>query len=490
MSKVKGHLLYCMRAVCCCKRLGMLAFLYGLALMNPVATFAQNLPQQEKSAPSSRVRSEQVPRAPGPSPAINQQARPVIPIHRPVHIAAVVNEEVITSAQVEDRALLLIALTGGGDTPQAQAQMLRRALQMLIDETLQLQEAKRYSITVSKQEIDGAIATMEQVRGRPKGALLGFVKASGLSVDSIKRQFEAQVAWNKTVSRKLKRSITITDDEIARAQQMSAQKHGTPQVLIAALSVPIKPEKAGDEKAAAMAESLGKKAAQGFSFDALARDAASDSAAKDAVVVVPPVWIDESRLEPAMAAALRAIDTGQMTKPLRSQQTYQIVKLMDRRDIEPLAADAEIALKQITLAIPSAANAAQIDAIKQAASAVQKNPGSCDENNIGAVDTVKGLEVAVHYQRIKAQQVPANLQPLILPLKVGEVSQPYVTQKGVELTLLCEKIEAPVPLPDKEKIRQRLFAERAQLEAEKYLRNLKRDAFIDIRNTAQASVKQ
>lgn len=401
---------------------------------------------------------------------------PALPIHRPVRIAAVVNEEVITSAEVEDRALLLIALIGGGKTPQERTQMITRALQMLIDETLELQEAKRNSITVSKGEIDEAIAVTEKARARPKGALLGFVKASGLSVASIKRQFEAQVAWNKTVSRKLKRSITITDGEIARAQQLTLSKHGTAQVLIAALSVPIKPEKSGAKQAALTAEALGEKAASGFSFDALAREAQQKE-----VVIVPPVWIDEARLEPAMAQALRSIEKGQMTKPLRSQQTYQIVKLMDRREIEPLSPDTEIALKHITLAVPQKSNAAQIDNVMQIASEVQKNPGSCDEKNVAGIDNVQGLDIAVDYKRMRAKDVSTALQPLILPLKVGEVSQPYASKNGVELSMLCEKIEAPQPLPDKEQIRERLFSERAQLEAEKYLRNLKRDAFVEVR---------
>jgi peptidyl-prolyl cis-trans isomerase SurA len=66
-------------------------------------------------------------------------------------------------------------------------------------------------------------------------------------------------------------------------------------------------------------------------------------------------------------------------------------------------------------------------------------------------------------------------------LNVTEVSEPFATKQGIQMLMLCEKIEPASALPDRKQVERKLFAEKIELEAEKHLRNLKRDAFIEIK---------
>lgn len=403
--------------------------------------------------------------------------RIVLPMDRPMGIAAVVNEDVITSQDVEDRALLVMALTGVGANERDRAALVSKTLSMLIDESLQMQEAKRNGVSVTDKEVDDAFLTMEKTRGRPPGSLLQFVAASNLSEPSLRAQFKAELAWHKTVLKKLRRQIAISDAEVTRAQQTAMNPRMRQQVQIAAIAVPVRtPE--DEAKAAALARELADKLTKGASFDALG---ATLSGSKDARPI-PALWLDEEQLEPPVAQALRALAPGDTTQPLRSLNTYQIIKLLARREIAPVSPKTEVAVKQMQLRLAANAPAKEVDALMSIAKSVQENPGTCGEPGIAGVSDFTGMDIKVNYLRTTVGAMSPEMRGLVLPLGVGETTAPYATKDGLELLMLCEKIEAPYMAPDAKDVRDKLMGERAELEAEKLLRNLKRDAFIDIRS--------
>ena len=81
-------------------------------------------------------------------------------------IAAVVNNDIVTLDDVGARLLLLMRSSGIPDTPQNRQQLQRRVLQQLIDEKLEIQEAKRYKVVADKNEVERAleVATQEGFR--------------------------------------------------------------------------------------------------------------------------------------------------------------------------------------------------------------------------------------------------------------------------------------------------------------------------------------
>lgn len=422
--------------------------------------------------PAHAAAPKQAAKLPAPEPVS-------LPMDRPMGIAAVVNNDIITSQDVEDRALLLMALTGTGADEKERAALIGRTLGMLIDEALQTQEAKRTGVGVTDKEVSDAISAMERSRGREPGSLLAFIRASHLSEASLRKQFAAQLAWHQTVLKKLRRTINPTDAEIARAQQTALAPRKRQQLQVAAIAVPIAaPGAEAEAKAAATARELADALADGKRFEQLAQEVMKRNDAR----LIPASWLDEEQLEPAVAGALRALAPGDTTQPLRSLNTYQIIRLLQRREVEPVNPKTELALKQMQIALPKEAPPKELDAIISIAKSVQQNPGSCTEKGIGGVSDFSGMDIRVNYLRTTAGAMSPQMRMLVLPLGVGDTTEPFSTRNGVELLMLCEKVELPLAAPDKEEVKNRLIGERAELEAEKMLRNLKRDAFIDIRS--------
>lgn len=394
----------------------------------------------------------------------------------PIGIAAIVNDDVVTTLDVKERRALVIVSSGIQESPQVLKRLTPQIVQNLVSERLQMQEAKRLSIVVVKKEIDTAISAIEEQRDRPKGSLAKFLKEKGVAQRQLRQQIEAQLAWGKVVTRKLRRNVTVTEEEVLRAQQAQATL-GEEQLRIAAISLPITKPK-DEPQVSALAKELQKQLDAGADFNAIASQISSNPN----VQLNPSVWVPERALEPSIVQALRSLKPGEKTPPLRSLNSYQIIQLLDRQTVKPVAAGTEVALKEILLPVAKEkVDVREIDAMLEIAREVRKNPGTCNESVVAGIQGVDPGTIKVNYVRTRLGDMAPALRIIVERLGVTEVSEPFATKEAVRMLMLCEKIELPTELPDRDKIRQQLFGQKLELEAEKHLRNLRRDAFVDIK---------
>jgi peptidyl-prolyl cis-trans isomerase SurA len=66
-------------------------------------------------------------------------------------------------------------------------------------------------------------------------------------------------------------------------------------------------------------------------------------------------------------------------------------------------------------------------------------------------------------------------------LDVGQASQPIVQKNGVGVIMVCEKAVPNTALPTRDEIANQLARQRAENLARRYLRDLRRTAFVDVR---------
>ena len=399
-------------------------------------------------------------------------AWPLVAAAQSVNIAAVVNDDVVTSTALNARRDLVMTTNEVALTAENQKRMTPRILQALIDETLQLQEAKRLSIAVSDAEIDKAIAALEESRQQAPGTLLAGIRSQGLSERALRDQVRAEVAWGKVIQRKLRRNVTISEDELARAQQAQAADPGINELRIAALSIPMRTAKE-EASATALAKSIGDALRAGTPLSQLAV-----TYAKQDIDITPPKWIAEETLQPALQQAMRTLNPGDVTPPLRTPKSYQLIQLIDRRLTKPLADDTEVVLKDITLAAPFNPDKAALQNFREQTEIARTNPGTCMEAQLGA----SGTGATVGFKRSLVGALPAEVKSVLNHLAVGDISEPMLSNKAITLIMLCEKIEPATTGSDSnKKLRNQLFREKLELEAQKLLRDLRRDAFIDVK---------
>ncbi len=448
----------------------------GVFSLLAISAFAQEAPVR---VPDKAVVTD----APSVKPSSSSSSAQVPTIG----VVAVVNDEVISSMDLQERMRLIFGTTRIEDTPENRRRIIPQALRVLVDEQLQIQEAQAEGITVSEQDIKDAIATIEQRSNKPAGSLEADLATRGIPKRSFYQQIKAQIAWSRLIIKNIRPRIRVSDEEVARVRQKSVSGSGKEEVQIATIVLPVD-SPANEANVKALAEKLTSEINAGAAFEDVARQFASGGAqATDAF------WVEPAQLDPLIAKALVGVEPLGITAPVRTLNGYQIVRLIDRRIGAAAPArvkQAEVAMKQITMKLRMDASPKEAELLMQVARDVAKNPGTCLSPTIANVQNIEDLDIDVKFVRNLLTRLPENVQTIVNALGVGQVSEPFASEVGIQVFMLCERIElpdamlpavgAPAEVPD-EQIRTRLFNEKLELEAQKALRNLRRDAFVEVR---------
>jgi peptidyl-prolyl cis-trans isomerase SurA len=88
----------------------------------------------------------------------------------------------------------------------------------------------------------------------------------------------------------------------------------------------------------------------------------------------------------------------------------------------------------------------------------------------------------VSNDQVRVRDLPAPLQQPLLALSVGQATAPFGSEERVSVLVLCGRDEpAPVSAPNPEAVASTLMEQRVNQRAQRYLRDLRRDAVIDYR---------
>jgi peptidyl-prolyl cis-trans isomerase SurA len=126
---------------------------------------------------------------------------------RSQQVVAFVNGQPITSLDVEHRAKFIQLSTKKPATR-------KEALDSLIDEILEVTEAKHYNIDVPDSEVDASYANVATRMGMDAQKLTQLLASNGASDDTLKRRLRAQVAWTNLVRGRFKASLEIRDKDV------------------------------------------------------------------------------------------------------------------------------------------------------------------------------------------------------------------------------------------------------------------------------------
>ena len=92
-----------------------------------------------------------------------------------------------------------------------------------------------------------------------------------------------------------------------------------------------------------------------------------------------------------------------------------------------------------------------------------------------------GAEI-VSNDQVQARQLPGALQDMLLTLNIGQATQPFGGADRVSVLVLCGRDEQQqASMPSFDQIYQQLNEQRINNRAQRYLRDLRRDAVIDYR---------
>lgn len=387
-------------------------------------------------------------------------------------IAAIVNDDVISMFDLKSRIDLVVASGRLPDNVEMRQRIAPQVLRSLIDERLQLQEAKRRNITVTKSEIDLALGDIERDNGLPKGGLKQLLREWGVHEDSLAEQLRANIAWQKLIRRQYRPTVNITSEEVDEALARIKASQGKEEVLLAeiVLSVDsVEEETTVRENAQRLVEQLH----AGGAFDALARQFSQGATA---AVGGDLGWVRPDEMDPALGAAVAQLRPGQVSDPVRTLAGFHIVGLRDRR--LALTADpsrVRVSIDQIFLPASTGDAAARLDQAKKLRETVK---GCADM--AAAAKEVRSTRPA-HLGTFQLKDLSAEMRQTVLALKVGELSEPVRLPDGLMLLMVCERDDPAPALPSREQVENGLLVQRLNMLSRRHLRDLRLASIVDVR---------
>jgi peptidyl-prolyl cis-trans isomerase SurA len=216
---------------------------------------------------------------------------------------------------------------------------------------------------------------------------------------------------------------------------------------------------------------------KGASFAAFAKQY---SEASTAAVGGDLGWVRPEQLPTPIATVLRQMSAGTISNPIPVPGGVSIIAVQDTRKImTPDPRDAVLSLKQVSVLFPKGTTRENAEPIVARFGEAAKNIGGC-----GGADKLASdfhAEV-VSSDQVKMRDLPLALQQLMLPMQVGQATPPFGSlEEGIRVLVLCGRDEPTSSAPSYNDIYAQLNEERVNSRAQRYLRDLRRDAVIEFR---------
>ena len=393
-------------------------------------------------------------------------------------IAAVVNDEVISVADLRSRLRMVMLSSNLADSPETRQRVAAQVLRTIVDEKLQMQEAKRQNITATDEEINKAFAQIEKQNNMQAGQLDQVLKSHGIERGALVDQLTASIVWTKLVRRLVSQTSVVSDEEIDYALKRAKETANEPQSRVAEIFLAVdSPQQ--DDDVRRLAERLTEQMRQGARFSAVAQQFSQSATA---AVGGDIGWVRAEQLSPELGKAVAQLRPGELSPPIRTGAGYYLVLVLDRRaggSVGP--GDNLVHLVQIVFPLPPQAP----EPVRRAAIAEAQNAKTTAKNceELLRIGKEKGSAQLSSEGRLRVDQVAPGMRSVVLGLEAGQTSPPIVQKNGVGVIMMCEKAAAPSAptVPSRDDIAETLMRQRLDTLARRYMRDLRRTAFVDVR---------
>ncbi|MAF30259.1 MAG: peptidylprolyl isomerase [Croceicoccus sp.] len=390
--------------------------------------------------------------------------------------SAKVNGEIITQTDIDHRVAWIEATTQRTLTPQEREQVV----QQLVDELIQIQNAREAEITITAEEVTQMYDRYAQRElGVTAKELDDLTRSVGSSPQSLHRLLLAQAAWQQLLRRNVAPMVNVSAREVnEQIERMKADK-GTNEYRLGEIYVAA--PAGGDAQVEQRMQAIMEQLKETGDF---AATAAQYSQASTAARGGDLGFVRLDRLPPELASVVPQMEVGQLQGPIPCCGGYSILYMRDKRQVmvaDPR--DGQVALAQITINMPAGLSMNEMNQFAaQFGQQTQAFSGGCA--NVEAEAAKIGAE-AVLVNQVSIRQLPSQLQEMVLSTPDGGVTRPYGVaasdaSQPLRAMMVCGRSDPPMLNgPTFDQVMDQIENERIERRAQNYLRDLRRDAIVE-----------
>ena len=261
----------------------------------------------------------------------NAQAATPAPVQLVDRIVAVVNNEVITQFELNDRMKLVMKqLSKQGTSLPPQEVLEKQLLERMITDRVQLQLARETGIRVDDLQLDKTLQRIAQENNMTLETFRATLEKDGVSFNKFREEIREEITLSRLREREVENRITVSEGEVDNFLSTRAAQSGVEDEFNLAHILIRVPEQASPEQVQAR-RARAEKALAELAKAEFGQVAASYSEAPDALQGGVLGWRAASRLPSLFQQAVNALKPGETSAVLRSPNGFHILKLLDRR---------------------------------------------------------------------------------------------------------------------------------------------------------------
>jgi len=406
------------------------------------------------------------------------------------YIVAVVNSEPITNNEVQNLKLRLEKqLQPGSATPNAQM-LTQQALDQLINEKAQMQQARDNGIRIDDAEVDQTELNISRQNQVSKEELYKRVALEGLSVSAFRDQLRSQLMISRLREREVDNRARISDTEVE--QYIQGQQAGSPSVsnqidLNLGMILIAVPENSSDQELAELkikAQQIAQRAKSGESFAALAQAFSQtlDKGANGGEMGMRP----SDRYPTLFIDSTQNLSKGQVSDPVRSGAGFHILKVLERKQSDMsstliVQTRARHILLRTGNDLPETAARSRLVSYKQR---IQAGTDFADLARQFSQDGSASAGGDLGWSS-PGQFVP-EFEEVMARLRPGQISDPLISRFGAHLIQVMERREVPLSVREqREMVRTQLREKKIEELYSAWVEELRGRAYVELRDPPQ-----
>jgi len=403
----------------------------------------------------------------------------IVPVDR---IVAVVNEDVITQNDLNERVALVVRQLQrqGAQLPPADA-LARQILERMINDRIQLQLAKENGIKVDDVTLDRTIERIAAENNMPLADFRAALERDGVKYSRFREDIRNEILIARLRENEVDNTVVVTDAEVeTELARESKQATGDSEYQLSHILVAVPPQATADQIEARRRRAIQALEAlrRGANF---AQIAAQFSDAPDALQGGSLGWRAAGRLPTLFLEVLERMKPGDVSDILKSPNGFHIVKLVEKRGAAPPAGIEQTHARHILLRAREGLSESEArDRLARLRERILAGAdfGEMARQNSEDSSAAKGGDLGW----VAPGDTVPEFERVMNALKPGEVSQPFQTPFGWHLVQVIERrSEALSAERKKAAAKQAIRARKADEAYQDWLRQQRDRAFVENR---------
>jgi peptidyl-prolyl cis-trans isomerase SurA len=381
-------------------------------------------------------------------------------------ISVIVNDEVISRYDVNQRVRLILVTSGIPPTEENLKRIETQSVKALINERIQLQEASKLEVPESQEEIQLMLDRIARGNQTTSEGIIENITSQGVKVDTLISQIKSELLWNKIVRGRFGSYINISDDEINIVYNRTIESINKIQYDISEIFIGFEDERE-EKESKELADKLVEQLKNDIAFEPVAQQFSQAPSSGQGGRIG---WVSEGQLDQEIITGIENLLSSSISKPIKTVNGYYIIKVNGRSEEggkNPMKN--QYNLTSVTFSKED----------KVSANDFSENFVSCKRLE-SLLENYNEKEINVIGDRL-LQELPTELHDELLRKDAGDTLSPRLSEETIDIILICDRKDDIGAQVNKNTIEDNIYSQKLGMMSRRHLRDLRRDAVIEYR---------